>query len=133
MALLASPPGLPWLIAGLLNLRGTAVPIIRADRLFGAPQNPPGLYSAVIIFRDTDPPLGMLVSEVEEILTVPEESQVPTDPAATWNGCTAASAQVAGRTIHLLSCERLFVERERQVLADFQVRAQARMRGLETT
>jgi purine-binding chemotaxis protein CheW len=133
MALLLTPPGLPSLIAGLLNLRGTAVPIIRVDRLFGQPESPPGLYTPLIILRDTDRPLGMLVSAVDEILTVPEAEVVEAGPGATWNGCTTAGAQVQGRTIHFLSPERLFEASERSVLAEFQVQAQARLQGLETT
>ena len=35
MALLSRPPGLPPLMEGLLNLRGTLVPVVRSDRLFG--------------------------------------------------------------------------------------------------
>jgi purine-binding chemotaxis protein CheW len=132
MAQLLTPPGLPSLIAGLLNLRGTAVPIIRIDRLFGAAESPPGLYTPLIILRDTDRPLGVLVSAVDEILTVPEADLVEAGPGATLNGCNIAGAQVQGRTIHLLSTKRLFEESERRVLAEFQVQAQARLRGLET-
>src|SRR5580700_8397330 len=132
MAQLLTPPGLPSLIAGLLNLRGTAVPIIRIDRLFGAAESQPGLYTPLIILRDTDRPLGMLVSAVDEILTVPEADLLEAGPGATLNGCTTAGTQVQGRTIHLLSTKRLFEESERRVLAEFQVQAQARLRGLET-
>ena len=34
MASLSSPPGLPSGLLGFLDLRGTAIPIVRLDRLF---------------------------------------------------------------------------------------------------
>ena len=132
MALLLTPPGLPALIAGLLNLRGTAVPIIRVDRLFGAAaEGQTGLYTPLIILRNTERPLGMLVSAVDEILTIPEDEVVAAGPGATLNGCATAGAQAHGRTIHFLSIERMFEESERRVLAEFQVQAQIRLQGLE--
>jgi len=42
MALLSRAPGLPPLLAGFLNLAGTAVPVLRTDRLFGLPDLTPG-------------------------------------------------------------------------------------------
>ena len=42
MATLYCPPGMPSGLAGFLDLRGTAVPIIRVDRLFDLPSRIPG-------------------------------------------------------------------------------------------
>jgi len=44
MAQLFSPPGLPSGLAGFLDLRGTAIPIVRLDRLFDLPEQQAGLH-----------------------------------------------------------------------------------------
>jgi chemotaxis signal transduction protein len=41
MASLVAPLGLPAAVAGFLDLRGTAIPIIRLDRLYDLPEQPP--------------------------------------------------------------------------------------------
>src|SRR5580704_11760871 len=51
MATLYSSPGLPSALAGFLDLRGTPVPIIRLDRLFGLPEQLPGLHTPMIVLR----------------------------------------------------------------------------------
>src|SRR5580693_3790476 len=90
MGLLLTPPGLPSLLAGILNLRGRAVPIVRLDRLFAAPEGEPGLYTPLIILRDADRPLGILVSEVRETVSIQAETVLEADPGHTLNGCATA-------------------------------------------
>ncbi len=51
MAMLSSPPGLPSGLAGFLDLRGTAIPIVRLDRLFDLPEQLPGLHTPMIVLR----------------------------------------------------------------------------------
>ena len=51
MATLFAPPGLPAGLAGFLDLRGTAVPIVRLDRLFDLPELRPGLHTPMIVLR----------------------------------------------------------------------------------
>lgn len=53
MARLSVPPGLPSGLAGFLNLRGTAVPIVRLDRLFDLPEQLPGLHTPMIVLSLT--------------------------------------------------------------------------------
>ena len=131
MGLLLTPPGLPSLLAGILNLRGRAVPIVRLDRLFAAPEGEPGLYTPLIILRDADRPLGILVSEVRETVSIQAETVLEADPGHTLNGCATATVEVGGSEVHLLSTERILLQNERRILAEFQVTAQARMRELE--
>ena len=44
MARLSCPPGLPTGLVGFLDLRGTAIPIVRLDRLFDLPEQQAGLH-----------------------------------------------------------------------------------------
>ena len=61
MARLSSPPGLPSGLLGFLDLRGTAIPIVRLDRLFDLPEQKPGLHTPMIILRGVLGPIGILV------------------------------------------------------------------------
>src|ERR1700736_3896381 len=54
MAWLSRPPGSPSVVAGLLNLGGKAVPVIRLDRLFELPDLVPTLYTPLVILRHPD-------------------------------------------------------------------------------
>src|SRR5580700_3989587 len=72
MSKLSSPPGLPSGLAGFLNLRGTAIPILRLDRLFDLPEQKPGLHTPMIILRGVLGPIGILAESVRGI--VPEHS-----------------------------------------------------------
>src|ERR1700683_1631447 len=70
MARLSSPPGLPSGLAGLLNLRGTAIPIIRMDRLFDLPEQQMGLHTPMIVLRGVLGPIGILAESVRSIVPV---------------------------------------------------------------
>src|SRR5258708_4946310 len=87
MAQLSSPPGLPSLLAGFLNLRGTAIPILRMDRLFDLTEQPPGLYTPIIILRVGERPMGILVGGVRQIASVTPSSFVSLPATQIFNDC----------------------------------------------
>jgi purine-binding chemotaxis protein CheW len=129
MALLASPPGLPAVLAGFLNLRGVAVPIVRLDRLFGLPECDPGLYSALIILQEVA--TGLLVDGIQEVASLDDRSYLPLRKTQLFNDCAEAELEVHGAQVYLLSPEHLLLEQERQSLAEFQAVAQQRLHELE--
>ena len=49
MARLSRSPGLPGILAGFLNLGGSAIPVLRLDRLLGLSEQTPGLYTPLIV------------------------------------------------------------------------------------
>src|ERR1700686_41860 len=69
MAMLSTPPGLAPCLAGFLNLRGTAIPILCLDRFFDLPEQRPGLHTPLIILRTGDSPAGVLVASVRRIVS----------------------------------------------------------------
>src|SRR5271154_4395958 len=70
MARLSAPPGLPSGLAGFLNLRGTAIPIIRLDLLFDLPEQQPGLHTPMIVLHGVRCPIGILANSVGGIVRV---------------------------------------------------------------
>jgi purine-binding chemotaxis protein CheW len=130
MAELATPPGLPGALEGVLNLGGVAVPVLRLDRLFGLPVQPPGLYSMLIILRER---VALLVDRISGVFPLPENAFTPVDQRDSVNGCAEATVIVQGDAVHLLSPARILLAKEREALAAFQIMAQRRLRDWETS
>ena len=131
MAGLSRPPGLPSVLAGFLNLAGTAVPVIRLGRLFEVAEPTLGPYTPLIILRHPDYRVALLVEKVSDILAVPEEAILPVQENHSFNDCADGMITAGGRVVLLLSAERILLEKEHQCLAEFRDREQARLRELE--
>lgn len=134
MAALSRPPGLPDMLAGFLNLGGTAVPVVRLDRLFKLPDLTPGLYTPLLILRSAEGPLALMAERVSKIVSVPEDQIVPVRDSYSFNECADGiwNGGPEGMII-LLSPERLLLEKERQSLAELEAREQERLRQWEVT
>jgi purine-binding chemotaxis protein CheW len=131
MARLLRPPGLPPLLEGFLNLEGTAVPVVRLGRLFGQPEEPPGLYTPLLILSAGDRPLALMAEEITGLLSVEHQALVPVQEDRVFNNCVEAEIRLDGRLVHLLSAERLLLEEERLRLAQLQEAAQRRLKEVE--
>jgi purine-binding chemotaxis protein CheW len=131
MAQLSRPPGLPAVLAGFLNLAGTAIPVLRLGRLFGLPDQPPGLYTPLLVLRHPDSHLALMVDNVSRILAVAGDAVLPVPENHSFNDCVVGVVADADRVVLLLSPERILLEKEQQCLAEFQDREQARLRELE--
>jgi len=131
MSWLSRPPGMPSILEGLLNLRGTAVPVISLGRMFRLPEKPVELYSSLVILRGHDHLLALLVDHVSQVLSVSVETLMPVRGEHSFNNCTQAEVAMAGRVVHVLSPERLLIEKEQQCLREFQGIEQQRLQELE--
>jgi purine-binding chemotaxis protein CheW len=131
MATLSAPPGLPSGLAGFLDLRGTAIPIVRLDRLFDLPEQQPGLHTPLIVLRGILGPIGILVDSVRGIVQAPAARLLDLPPDATFQGCATAVLQIDGEPIHLLSPAALLEANEHRLLADYGAMSRARLLHLE--
>lgn len=129
MARLARPPGLPSALEGILNLAGQAVPVLRLGRLLQMPALEPGLYSIVIVLKGGR--VALLVDRVSEVLPVDESALLPVGSEDSFNGCSEAVLSVGGQTIHLLSPEKILLEKERASISEFQAMEQQRLQDWE--
>jgi purine-binding chemotaxis protein CheW len=127
MARLASPPGLPSGLLGFLDLRGTAIPIVRLDRLFDLAEQKPALYTPMIILRGVLGPIGILADSVRGIVAAPSASFLDIPEDGTFQGCGTAALQLDGELIHLLSPAALLKASEDRMLADYSAMSQARL------
>jgi purine-binding chemotaxis protein CheW len=131
MAQLFRPASLPMMIAGFLNLAGSAVPVLRLDRLFGLAEFSIGLYTPLVILHHPDAHLAVIVERVHRIIIVSAESILPIPENHTFNDCVEGTAMHAEQAILLLSPERILLEKEQLCVAEFESREQARLRDLE--
>jgi purine-binding chemotaxis protein CheW len=131
MALLARPPGMPSLLEGFLDLAGTAVPVVRLDRLFRLPELVLGLYTPVVILNASEDRIALVVESVRGIVAVPPGDVRSGFDGGSFNDCVEGEATVGGLAVHLLSPARLLLEKERQCLAELQAVEQDRLRELE--
>lgn len=132
MAELACPPGLPSLLEGILNLSGTAVPVLRLDRLLQLPSRSPGLYSMLIVLKGIcEGRIAMLVDRVSQIVSVPESVVLPVGKQDSFNACADATVTLEDANVHVLSPARILLEKECKALSEFQGIVQQRLQEWE--
>lgn len=133
MAQLACPPGLPSLLEGILNLSGTAIPVLRLDRLLQLPAGSPGLYSMLVVVKGIcDGRIAMLVDRVSQIVSVPDSAMLPVERQDSFNGCAEATVALEDANVHVLSPARILLEKEQRALSEFQGIAQQRLHEWES-
>ncbi len=127
---LSRPPGLPALLEGFLNLGGAAVPILRLDRLFGLPELALGRYTPLLVLRQPEDRLALLVESAQVVVHVRPQDVRPVRSGLSFNDCSEGEVTVGDRPVHLLSPERVLLEKERQCLAEWQAVEQERLAAL---
>jgi purine-binding chemotaxis protein CheW len=133
MAQLTRPPGLPSVLEGFLNLRGRAAAVINLSRLFGLPATPVGLYTPLLILRDLDFPLALLVDRVTGLTSISEDSIARLGENYTSNDCAEGVTMTDESVLVMLSVDRILFGRERSCLAELQATEQARVDALQET
>jgi purine-binding chemotaxis protein CheW len=124
---LSRPPGLPAAIEGILNLSGQAVPVLRVDRLLGLTEQSIGLYSMILIVRAAVGRFAILVDPGSRLVLIPAGSRLPVDGGDCFNACAEATVNIEGDPVPVLSATRMLLEKEKQMLAEFQQAAQRRL------
>lgn len=115
---ITSIPQTPDYVRGIVNLRGTAVPVIDLRRKFGLPLAQSDLSTRVLIMEVLlgDEPLtvGLIADSVREVIEI-DEAQIDPPPKM---GCIKNSRLLDGITKHegrfvlLLNADRIFAEDE---------------------
>lgn len=132
LAQLSRPPGMPAVLEGILNLRGTAVPIVNFNRLFALPERPSGLHTPVMILQGPSGLTGVLVEAVSHVLSTAGLPYLPVRASHSFNQCATAEIHVDETAIHLLSPQRIFLEEEHRSIAEFQSSVQTRLATLRS-
>jgi len=110
-------PRAPECILGVINLRGSVVPILDFSVRLGFPASRPTDRNVVIIVRVGDRTVGLYVDEVSEILSMTPFSvkQTPDVGLRKGEGFVVGVIEVEDRLISLVNTDLLFPPADRGV------------------
>ncbi len=102
-------PKAPEYIEGVINLRGTVIPVLDLRKRFGIPLPEETIEERIIVIKTENKPMGMIVDAVAEVLRIPEET---IDPAPAIDSTVDARfisgvAKVQENLLFLLNLEPL--------------------------
>ncbi len=102
-------PRVPHYLRGVINLRGTILPIVDLAQRLKFPPNMPTEEHIVIVVRIAGKLVGLLVDEVNDIIVVDEAAIAPTSDLVGDGIHALASALVSyeGRTIGLIALDQI--------------------------
>jgi purine-binding chemotaxis protein CheW len=102
-------PQSPPYVRGVINLRGTVLPIIDLGARLGLPVSPPSARHVIIVAKIDRKTVGLLVEAVSDILTVGEELIQPTPDIAceTVRAFVRGIIPINGAMISLISLDGL--------------------------
>lgn len=128
---LVRPPTAPNVVAGVMDLRGCMVPVVRLERLLDLAASSPAPFRPVLVLSRPPPaPWAVLVDQVEEVLG----TGVPCRPPpldVSFDDCVQGMLPLAAGPVPVLAPERLLRKREALALEEFRDRAAARLEGFD--
>jgi purine-binding chemotaxis protein CheW len=109
-------PQSPSFVRGVINLRGTVLPIIDLASRLGFPPAEPTARHAIMVAQIGRQVVGLLVDGVSEILTIAPEQIQPTPDVASDTAKSFVSGVIVmdGRLIGLITLENLLPPGELQ-------------------
>jgi len=112
-------PQAPYDVLGVINLRGSVIPIVDLSHKLGMGPTASNDRSAIIVGEVHDMVVGMLVDRVSDILTVPASSLQPVPELTTSFDKSIAEGIIAAESgmICFLNLQRLFRGKELDELA----------------
>jgi purine-binding chemotaxis protein CheW len=104
-------PNAPSDVVGVLNLRGTIVPIVDLRRKFGLEQVEYDQFTAIVVVVVQDRVMGMIVDSVSEVMSIPPaDIQPPPDLGDGMSSNTLRGmAKVGDKLIILLDIDVLLL------------------------
>lgn len=131
-AALTRPPMTASFVAGTINVGGQAIVVLNLGALLGCDMDAPDLQSHMIHLADPSFPMALLVERTLTTIGVGAVSVSEVPEAASFNGLVAAELRRGDEPVaYLLNADALLTEEESRRIAEFSVRAQARLDGLE--
>lgn len=111
-------PGAPLFIQGIVNLRGTLVPVVDIRVCFDLPSPADGQKRVVMIVEIEGLLVGMIVDKVTEVRKVPEAAIEPPSPllAGVDTAYLHGIVKHDDHMIILLELDRIFAAHEQQAL-----------------
>ncbi|WP_172330924.1 chemotaxis protein CheW [Mangrovicoccus sp. HB161399] len=107
-------PHAPSFVRGVINLRGTVLPIVDLASRLGLPSGEDSSRNVIIVVHVDGQTLGLLVNAVSDILSIPQDDmQVPPELAADVSHTFIRALTIyEGRMIRVLNLEAVMPNRE---------------------
>jgi purine-binding chemotaxis protein CheW len=127
LAAMATTPEQPSLLAGFLNFRGRAIPVIHLRRLFRTDGPEAHLYTPLVVFECGGLTAALEAESVEEVVEIDSNSLRPLSGSDSPNNCAEAIFDSNGEEVILLSGASLLLAREKECLREFQTVVERRL------
>ncbi|MCU7497428.1 MAG: purine-binding chemotaxis protein CheW [Ignavibacteria bacterium] len=113
-------PRAPEFIEGVINLRGSVIPVINLRKKVKMPSREYDKDTRIIIVELSGKTLGFIVDAVKEVLRIPESLLVPPPPLAVGKNADyiTAVAKVEDELVILLDPDKVLSREETQKLEE---------------
>jgi purine-binding chemotaxis protein CheW len=102
----AIPDVMPW-VRGVINLRGTVIPIVDLRRRMGLPSRDDDDRTCIVVVLE-DQPVGLVVDRIGEVVDFDPEAVEPVEPVA-GAGCLQGIARGADASLTMIIDPRAVV------------------------
>lgn len=104
-------PFLPGCMKGIINLRGSIIPLMDVRLRFGLPEQEYTERTCIIVLDNDGVPLGLIVDAVQEVTSIPEDLRMPPPSAQLEESARYIKGvgNAGGQIQLLLDCDRLMV------------------------
>jgi purine-binding chemotaxis protein CheW len=112
-------PNMPDYIKGVMNLRGTIVPIVELRTTFGMPTIDYTVFTVIVVVVVRDRIMGLVVDSVSDVLNISKKDiQAPPDFGAKVDVSVLTGIGKSGdKLVALLNIDRLLTDGDLQVAA----------------
>ena len=111
-------PNAPMFVRGVMNLRGTVVPIIDLRARFSMTEKDYDQFTCIIVVNVGTRVVGLVVDTVSDVLNIPNDS-IADPPALTSSGngsCITGMGKLGERIVMLLDTRRLVADESIEVV-----------------
>jgi purine-binding chemotaxis protein CheW len=107
-------PGAASEVAGLIQIRGRVVPVLDLRVVFGFEPIPPTIDSRVVVMKQGERTVGLLVDSAREVMKIPADDFKPPPPvvARQTDGLVKAVAQTGSRLLMLIDFGKVIGEEQ---------------------
>lgn len=104
-------PFLPGCMKGIINLRGSVIPVMDVRLRFGLAEQVYTQRTCIVVLDNEGVQLGLIVDGVREVTNIPEDLRMPppNDGESGINGYIKGVGNAAGEIQLLLDCDKLMV------------------------
>ena len=114
-------PNAPDYVEGIINLRGTVIPVVSLGLRFGLERSESTKDTRIVVIESNNNVLGLVVDEVSEVLRIPASEVEPAISMATSGvnlDFIEGVGKVGDRLILLLAPDKIFTVEEQEELSD---------------